>query len=110
MPDYACIIQEGQSAHRQQDALAEGLRRIGQEAFGDNPDATEIAWVVLEKGFAWTAGAPSTSSIVVRSVPVGFPDERREAFLHAVCDLWTTVTGCSVDEIVVTAWDGPLPL
>jgi hypothetical protein len=110
MPEYACIIQEGQAAHRQQEALAEGLRRIGRDAFGDDPTATAIAWVVLKKGFAWTAGEPSTSSVVVRSVPAGLPAAQREAFLRSVCDLWTTVTGCSIEEIVVTAWDGPLPL
>ena len=52
----------------------------------------------------------STTSIVVRSVPVGLELDRREAFMHEVCDLWQNVTGCSVHEIVVTAWDGPLPL
>ncbi len=110
MPDYACIIQEGQSAHQKQEALAEALRRIGQESFGDDPSATEISLVVMKKGFAWTAGEPSTSSIVVRSVPVGLPLDQREAFMRKVCDLWEGVTGCSINEIVVTTWDGPLPL
>lgn len=110
MPDYACIIQEGQSAHQKQEALAEGLRRIGQESFGDDPSATEISWVVMKKGFAWTTGEPSTSSIVFRSVPVGLPLDQREAFMRKVCDLWEGVTGCSINEIVVTTWDGPLPL
>ena len=110
MPHYACMIQEGQAPHRQQAALERGLRRIGREAFGDDPAATEFAWVVIEPGFAWTAGEPSTSSIVVRSVPAGLPDDEREAFLRRVCDLWVEETGCSINEIVVTAWDGPLPL
>lgn len=110
MAQYACIIQEGQSAHRQQEALAKGLRRIGRESFDDAPPAAEISWIVMKKGFAWTAGEPSTSSIVVRSVPVGLPLEQREAFMRKVCALWESVTGCSIDEIVVTAWDGPLPL
>ncbi len=110
MPDYACIIQEGQSAHQKQEALAEALRRIGQESFGDDASATEISWVVMKKGFAWTAGEPSTSSIVVRSVPVGLPLDQREAFMRKVCDLWEGVTGCSINEIIVTTWDGPLPL
>lgn len=110
VPDYACIVQQGQAAHQKRDALEEGLRRIGQESFADDPAATSITWIVIEKGFAWTAGEPSTSSIVVRSVPVGLPLARREAFMRKVCDLWGEVTGCSIDEIVVTAWDGPLPL
>ena len=110
MPQYACIIQDGQPPHRKQDALAEGLQRIGRESFGDEPDSFEIKWIVVPRGFAWTAGEPSTSSIVVRSVPVGLPPDEREAFMRRVCDLWQTVAGCSIDEIVVTAWDGPLPL
>jgi hypothetical protein len=107
---YVCMIQQGQTADRKRSELAEGLRRIGQESFGDDPSETEISWNVVKKGFAWTAGEPSTSSIVVRSVPVGLPLERREAFMREVCDLWQNVTGCSIQEIVVTAWDGPLPL
>jgi hypothetical protein len=110
MPQYACIIQEGQAAHRQREALADGLRRIGREAFDDAPPEAEISWIVMKPGFAWTAGEPSTSSIVVRSVPVGLPLEQREAFMREVCALWESVTGCSIEEIVVTAWDGPLPL
>ncbi len=109
MSDYTCIIQEGQAADRAREALAEGLARLGEDTFGDDPGATEISWVVVRKGFGWTAGEPSTSSIVVRSVPVGLPDDQREAFLRRVCDLWQDVTGCSIQEIVVTAWDGPLP-
>lgn len=108
--DYTCIVQQGQAAERRRDALAEGLRRIGREAFGDDPARCEIAWNAVEQGFAWTAGEPSTSSLVIRSVPPGLAPDRREAFLREVCRLWQDVTGCSVDEIVVTAWDGPLPL
>ena len=110
MSRYACIIQEGQRADQRRDALAEGLRQIGREAFGDEQGACEVSWTVVRKGFAWTAGEPSTSSLVIRSVPEGLAFERREAFMREVCALWERETGCSTDEIVVTAWDGPLPL
>ncbi len=76
MPQYACIIQEGQVVERRQEALAEGLRRIGRDAFGDDPAACETAWIVVKRDFGWTAGEPSTSSLVVRSVPVGLPPRR----------------------------------
>ena len=110
MADYACIIQAGQAPDRSRAALEAGLRRLGEQAFGDDPDAVEIAWTVIEPGFAWTAGEPSQSSVVIRSVPAGLPDAEREDFLRSVCRLWETETGCSADEIVVTAWDGPLPV
>ena len=110
MADYVCIIQEGQAADRKRAELAEGLTRIGRECFGDGPAGVEIAWRPVEQGHGFTAGEPSRSSIVIRSVPVGLPLEQREAFMRRVCDLWESVTGCSIDEVVVTAWDGPLPL
>ena len=64
----------------------------------------------MKRGFGWTAGEPSTSSVVIRSVPVGLPLDQRESFMRRVCALWEEVTGCSTNEIVVSAWDGPLPL
>jgi hypothetical protein len=104
------MIQEGQVADREREALAAGLRQIGAECFGDDPDATEVEWRPVRPGFAFTAGEPSTSSLVIRSVPAGLAFEARQVFLRRVCDLFERVTGCHTDEVVVTAWDGPLPL
>ena len=109
MSRYVCVIQEGQAADQRRDALAAGLAALGDECF-DDAGATTVEWTVVKKDFGYTAGEPSTSSIVIRSVPVGLPLAEREAFMHRVCDLWSEVTGCSTDEIVVTAWDGPLPV
>ena len=110
MSRYVCMIQEGQAADREREALAAGLRQIGAECFGEDPTATEVEWRPVRPGFAFTAGEPSTSSLVIRSVPAGLPFQEREAFLRRVCDLFETVTGCHTDEVVVTAWDGSLPL
>jgi hypothetical protein len=109
MAHYACIIQAGQTAEREQSRLAEGLRQLAREAFGDAPEQVEIQWISVPEGFGFTAGEPSTSSLVVRSVPVGFSDALRERFMTKVTRLWRDVTGCTADEIVVTALDGPLP-
>ena len=110
MPHYACFVQEGQPAEAAQAPLCDGLRQLGRELLGDPTDGVEIRWIPAEPGFGFTAGEPSHASLVVRSVPVGFPQDRREAFMRRVCELWQRTTGCSADEIVVTAMDGPLPL
>ncbi|MDJ0789776.1 MAG: hypothetical protein QNK05_23515 [Myxococcota bacterium] len=110
MAEYVCIIQEGQEAERQKDALSAALKKLGQEAFGDDPAQTEIDWRVIKPDFAWTAGEPSHSSVVIRSVPVGLPNERREPFLRAVGELFVEHTGCHINDVVITAWDGPLPV
>ena len=110
MPLYACMVQEGQVAERLQDRLADGLKRLAAETFGEVPAEVEIRWISVRKGFGFTAGKPSTSSLIVRSVPTGFGDEAREAFMRRVSDLWREITGCHPDEVVVTTLDGPLPL
>ncbi len=110
MSQYSCIIQEGQVADRKTDVLEAGLAQLGQRFFGDDPAEVEIRWTRQPPGWAWTAGEPSASSIVVRSVPVGFDNAEREVFLRAVCDLWVETTGCSINEVVATAFDGPLSL
>ncbi len=110
MEGYVCIVQENQPPARLQAELAEGLTRIGCELLGDPPEGVQIRWMKVSGGFGFTAGAPSRASLVARSVPAGYPDAERETFLTRVCDLWTEVTGCTTNDIVVTAIDGPLPL
>src|SRR5262245_51366364 len=104
------MVQAGQISAAQQAKLAEGLDRIAGKLLDVPPRSTDIRWVVIEKGFGFSAGEPSKSSVVVRSVPVGFPDDRREKLLTEISHLWQDVTGCTADEIVATALDGPLPI
>jgi hypothetical protein len=104
------MVQEGQAADRMRDRLGDGLRRLAAETFGEAPGDVEIRWVASPNGFGFTAGKDSTSSLIARSVPTGFTDEQRTAFMRKVSDLWREVTACHPDEIVVTTLDGPLPL
>jgi phenylpyruvate tautomerase PptA (4-oxalocrotonate tautomerase family) len=110
MPQYVCMVQEGQVADRSRDRLAAGLQRLAAETFGDVPDAIEIRWITIASGFGFTAGKPSTSSLIVRSAPPGFDDGERARFMTRVTELWQAVTECQPDEVVVTTLDGPLPL
>jgi len=110
MPHYACMVQEGHAAERERHRLSEGLALLAEETFGDTPAQVEIRWITIRKGFGFTAGQPSTSSLIIRSVPAGFDNTRRTAFMTKVCDLWQSVTGCAADEVVVTTLEGPLPL
>jgi len=109
MARYTCMVQEGQIPEGRRRELAEGLQKIGREMFRDSPEGAEVAWITIREGFAFTAGRPSTSSLVARSVPFGLADDRREEFMTRVCSLWKDTTGCTDDEIVVTAIDGPGP-
>jgi hypothetical protein len=110
MPHYVCMVQEGQAADRLHDRLDGGLRRLAVETFGETAADIEIRWVPIRKGFGFTAGTDSTSSLIARgSIPTGFTDDQRTAFMRRVSELWRDVTGCHPDEVVVTTLDGPLP-
>jgi len=102
------MIHEGQGAEGRRGELARGLQKIGRDLFGDPEDA-EVAWIAIRKGYGFTAGKPSSSSLVARTVPFGLSQARREEFMTRVCKLWKDATGCSDAEIVVTAIDGPAP-
>ena len=110
MPHYACMVQEGHAAERERHRLSEGLKLLAEDTFGDTSAQVEIRWITIRKGFGFTAGKPSTSSLIVRSAPTGFDDAQRTAFMTKVTDLWQEVTGCTADEVVVTTLDGPVPL
>ena len=110
MADYACIVQAGQIAEAEREELAAGLERIARELLGASSSSSDINWIFIEQGFGFSAGEPSKASLVVRSVPVGFPDDCREALLTKISDLWQKVTGCTANDVVVTAMDGPLPI
>jgi hypothetical protein len=110
MADYACIVHADQAPIRKRAELDAGLREIARVTFGESAQDVAITWITVAPGFGFTAGTPSTSSLVVRSVPHGFPDDQRTRLMTRISDLWQDVTGCTADEIVVTALDGPLPL
>ena len=94
-----CLIQEGQLSQDNVSRLEKGIENIVQEhlASGVKP-----SWVVIPKGNGWIGGEPSTSSLVLLTTP-DIEQAARVELLGAIRDLWTEVTGCSVDELMINA-------
>ncbi len=99
-----CMVQEAQISSHQIDELETGLSQITSRFFA-MPAAT--SWTTVATGDGWTAGAPSSTSLVVMYVPQGLDQDTRTSLLQAICDLWSQITGCSINEIVATARDMP---
>ena len=94
-----CLIQEGQLSQENVSRLEKSIENIVQEHLASG---VKQSWVVIPKGNGWKAGEPSTTSLV----PLTTPDIEQAAridLLGAIRDLWTEVTGCSVDEIMINA-------
>ena len=97
-----CMIQAGQISEQHIQSLEAGLNDITSEFFGQ--PATAL-WTSVASGDGWTAGEPSSTSLVVMYVPPGMDQDTRTRLLEAICDTWSDTTGCSVNEIVATARD-----
>ena len=52
-------------------------------------------------GDMFTQGKPSRFSIVTCVLARSTSLTEREAFMRAVCELWTSTTGCTDHEVVV---------
>lgn len=100
---FRCFVQAGQIAAARHEKLAGHLTRLTQELFPQIGAPIPIDWIEVPEGFGFTAGKPSGSSVVVSAVPDETPQETRVRFMRGICDAWSQETGCSVNDVVVTA-------
>ena len=92
-----CIIQEGQISADGVAALQRDLNSFAQRAFGA---PAEFSWLTVPKNSGFTAGAPSTSSIVSMRAAEPLAQSHRAELLNELCGIWTRITGCSLNEVV----------
>jgi hypothetical protein len=100
-----CTIQQNQISQRTRQDLEAEIRGITRRALGDYAASVQFVWTEVAPGSGYTAGKPSTSSVVGMIVPRGTQQETREPLLRAVCNGWSRIASCSIDEIVVSAID-----
>lgn len=102
MINCTCIVQADQAPDRSQADLKALLRTFTNSAFGAS---AQIAWIPVPQGNGFTAGKPSTSSIISMTADQPLNTEHRESLLRELVGLWTAETGCSVDEVVAVIAD-----
>lgn len=97
MAKCICMFQEGQISENVIVALETGLKNIVvANGISDSP---VVNWIEIPCGEGWTAGAPSTSSVVALFCQ-DIEQSQRLKMLNSICDLWTAETGCSINEII----------
>ena len=102
---FRCTMQEGQVGEDTRALLADGLRRVAQEVLGESPDDVSVSFSDIPTGYGFRGGEPSTTSLVNGRIVGGVTQELREEFMRSVIDMWTATSGCTVNELVVTAAD-----
>lgn len=98
-----CIatIQEGHRAELLQEELAAELKEIAAGFFQGRALDPEVRWKVIPKGYAWTAGKPSNSSVLLCVVPEDLPFEARAELMRRVNDMWIAKTGADARELLI---------
>ncbi len=102
MINCTCIVQEGQTPDLRKGEMLNLLNRFASASFGEE---AQTAWVPVAPGHGFTAGKPSTSSVVSITSNEPLNPERRESLLRELVALWTDETGCTVDEVVAVISD-----
>jgi hypothetical protein len=105
MYNFNCIIQEGVIPDDLRPTLVSGLARITTSILGGSPDDVDVEFTVIPHGFGFRGGELSTTSLVRGYIPPGCEQETRVQLMQEICDMWCEATGCSVDELVVSARD-----
>ena len=103
MISFNCTVQEGVIPEDIRPELVSGLIRVSSSVMGAS-DA-DVQFTEIPRGFGFRGGELSTTSLVRGQIPPGCEQELRVEFMRRICDMWMRVTGCSVDELVVSARD-----
>ncbi len=102
---FQIVLHEGVVPDGLRPDLAAGIRRTYCGVFGGAADAVDVDFTQIAAGHMFTAAELSRTSVVAGHVPPGTSREDRTRFLRGVTELWCEVTGCSANEIVVSASD-----
>ena len=102
MVSCTCVVQEGQSPDLHKDEIQGVINSFVTRSFSEEAN---IAWIPVAPGNGFTAGKPSSSSVVSITANRPLPRDRREALLRELVALWTENTDCSEDEIVAVVSD-----
>ncbi len=105
MIDFTCIVQEGCVPEEIRPKLASGLAEVAVSILGGDPETVDVEFTEIPRGFGFRGGEVSTTSMLRGRIPPGCDQETRVRLMRAMSDLWTGITGCAEDELVVSARD-----
>ena len=105
MIDFTFIVQEGCVPEEIRPKLVSDLAKVATSILGGDPNAVEAEFTEIPNGFGFRGGEVSTTSMLRGRIPPGCDQETRVRLMRAMSDVWTAATGCSEDELVVSARD-----
>ena len=109
MISFSCIVQEKAVGPQKWPELRSRLADIATAVLGGSAEDVAVEFTVIPHGFGFRGGEISTTSLVRGMIAPGCAQEVRVDLMQRICDVWCEVTGCTVEELVVSARDRPAP-
>ena len=106
MPFYSCNVPAGSLTDSQKDDLAKAITRIHVEGAGGRPDLVHVTYNELAAADSYTAGEPSSDTIITGHIRAGRSDADKQRLLREVADAAAT-TGLPRDTLAVFIRDVP---
>ena len=101
MAKYIATIQEGHAAENMKQELEKSLKEIAYDSLGKFVTNSEVIWKVIPKGYGFTAGRLSNSSILLCVIPDEVEFKVRANFMQRLNELWVRQTGANSHELLI---------
>jgi phenylpyruvate tautomerase PptA (4-oxalocrotonate tautomerase family) len=106
MPFYSCNVPAGSLTDSQKDDLAKAITRIHADVTGAPPDLVHVIYNELAAADSYTAGEPSSDTIITGHIRAGRSDADKQRLLREVAGA-AAAAGRPLDTIAVVIRDVP---
>jgi phenylpyruvate tautomerase PptA (4-oxalocrotonate tautomerase family) len=106
VPFYSCNVPAGSLSDDQKDDLAKAITRVHAEVTGAPPDLVHVIYNELAPADSYTAGEPSSDTIITGHIRAGRSDADKQRLLHDLAGA-AAATGLPLDTIAVFIRDVP---
>jgi phenylpyruvate tautomerase PptA (4-oxalocrotonate tautomerase family) len=106
MPFFSCSVPAGSLTDSQKDDLAKAITRIHVEVTGGRPDLVHVTYNELAAADSYTAGEPSSDTIITGHIRAGRSDADKQRLLREVAAA-AEAAGRPLDTILVAIRDVP---
>lgn len=104
MAKYKCLL-NGPVDETARLQVTKELERVTAAHLGRGIEEVTVEFVQVEPGSWFTAGEPSTASMVLGSVPLGTTQQVRTELMSEIADMFSAATGSDHMDVMVVAAD-----
>ena len=107
MPLYQCISPEGFLDEAKKEILAKKITKLHCEMTGAPSMFVHVMFTAIKPGTCFSGGKNSKVSFLRVSWRAGRDVQKKQAFIHALAELWSTETGADIRTVLVSIAEVP---